>query len=138
MFERILFPTDFSEVARGALDYIIALQPTGVQEVVVLHVVEGGILAVAAEIFESEAEAPLARIVTRLREAGFQARYEFRVGNMANQILEVARAENASLIVIGSHGKGPIREALLGSVSDAVVRRSPVPVLVVKPRAVRS
>ncbi len=135
VFHRILYPTDLSTVAMHALEYVIALRAAGAREVVVLHVVEGGILAPAAEIFEAEAEEALAAIVSRLQRAGLDARYEFRVGGMAHEILEVAREEAVSLIVLGSHGKGPVRRALLGSVSEAVVHRSPVPVLVVKPPA---
>ncbi len=134
MFSRILYPTDFSAVAMGAITYITQLKDAGAREVIVIHVVEGGILAASAEIFEAEAEAPLAAIVARLRDAGLDARYELRVGNIAHEILQVARDEDVSLIVIGSRGKGAVREVLLGSVSEAVVRRAPMPVLVVKPR----
>lgn len=134
MFDRILYPTDFSEAAAAAVPFIQQLREAGAREVIVVHVVDGGILAPAAEIFESEARAALDDVVGRLRAAGLAVRPEFRVGGAAHEILELAREERVSVIVIGSHGKGLVREALLGSVSDAVVRRAQVPVLVVKPR----
>ncbi|WP_344222961.1 universal stress protein, partial [Lapillicoccus jejuensis] len=46
----------------------------------------------------------------------------------------LAEADQAELLVVGSHGWGDVRGLLLGSVSQAVLRRSPVPVAVVRPR----
>ena len=49
-----------------------------------------------------------------------------------NEILRVAEEENASVIVLGSHGKSNMAEMFLGSVSEKVIRKSKKPVLVVK------
>jgi nucleotide-binding universal stress UspA family protein len=40
MFERILYPTDFSDVSNKALDYIEQLKEVGTKEVIVLHVID--------------------------------------------------------------------------------------------------
>ncbi len=48
------------------------------------------------------------------------------------KILEVAEREDVSVIVLGSHGRSNFEEVLLGSVSEEVVRKARVPVLVVK------
>ena len=50
----------------------------------------------------------------------------------AQQILRVAEEIGAGLIVIGSRGRGGVRRALMGSVSDSVVRHAHCPVLVVR------
>jgi len=50
----------------------------------------------------------------------------------AQQIVQVAKDIGAGLIVIGSRGLGGVRRALLGSVSDSVIRHAPCPVLVVR------
>ena len=50
----------------------------------------------------------------------------------AQQILRVAEEIVAGLIVMGSRGRGGVRRALMGSVSDSVVRHAPCPVLVVR------
>jgi nucleotide-binding universal stress UspA family protein len=50
----------------------------------------------------------------------------------ARQIVQVAKDIGAGLIVMGSRGLGGVRRALLGSVSDSVVRHAPCPVLVVR------
>jgi nucleotide-binding universal stress UspA family protein len=53
-------------------------------------------------------------------------------GTPFREILEIAADEDVSLIVLGSHAKSNIREMLLGSVSEKVIRDSKQPVLVVK------
>ena len=58
-----------------------------------------------------------------------------RAGDTAQAVLDAAVAHRVDLLVLGSRGYGPVRRTLLGSVSVAVVRAAPVPVIVV-PRGV--
>ena len=53
-------------------------------------------------------------------------------GNPVEQILKVADDRNCDLIVVGSHGHGPLTDALVGSTAKKLVRRSAKPVLVVR------
>jgi nucleotide-binding universal stress UspA family protein len=55
-----------------------------------------------------------------------------REGRAAEEIVEVAEEIGAGLIVMGSRGHGRIRRALLGSVSEAVVRHAHCPVTIVR------
>lgn len=77
------------------------------------------------------AHAALDRARTLLRREGCEADAEILEGTPGEQIVELARARNAPLIVVGSRGLGAVTGALLGSVSSAVVHRSDRPVLVV-------
>jgi nucleotide-binding universal stress UspA family protein len=56
----------------------------------------------------------------------------FRVGNPAAEIVARAEEVRAGLVVLGSRGLGAMRRALMGSVSDSVVRHAPCPALVVR------
>lgn len=142
MFERILYPTDFSDVAGKALAYVEQLRLAGAKEVIILHVIdsrsldllcydpdhfrgiEGNLRALAME--------NTSFIRKHLERHGLSVRVIVRTGNPASQILKAERDEQASAIVIGSHGKSNIEEMIIGSVSERVVRNATSPVLVIK------
>jgi nucleotide-binding universal stress UspA family protein len=68
------------------------------------------------------------------QEGGKVAQKHLRIAERyrAQQIVQVAKDIGAGLIVVGSRGLGGIRRAVIGSVSDSVVRHAPCPVLVVR------
>ena len=82
------------------------------------------------------ARAALERAEALVREQGCDADAEILEGNPPDQVVELARARNAPLIVVGSRGLGAVAGALLGSVSSAIIHRSDRPVLVI-PSAAR-
>ena len=53
-------------------------------------------------------------------------------GTPADEIVKAAKAWSADLIVIGTHGRGGVQRALLGSVADGVMRNAPCPVLIIR------
>lgn len=61
-----------------------------------------------------------------------RVRAEVQVGEPAEEITDLARLEDYDLIVVGSRGLGPVKEILLGSVSNRVLHTAPCPVLVVR------
>jgi nucleotide-binding universal stress UspA family protein len=69
------------------------------------------------------------------QEGGKVAEKHLRIAEQyrAQQIVQVAEDIGAGLIVMGSRGLGGVRRALMGSVSDSVVRHAHCPVLVVRP-----
>jgi nucleotide-binding universal stress UspA family protein len=82
---------------------------------------------------EEAARAKLKDQVQKIREAGTEvAGVHTRVGFPDAEIVGLAERLNAGLIVMGSRGLGPLRRALMGSVSDSVVRHAHCPVLVVR------
>ena len=71
--------------------------------------------------------------VRQIEEAGgTAAEAHLRLGRPDDQIIEVGEEVGAGLIVVGSRGHGGVRRALMGSVSDSVVRHAHCPVLVVR------
>lgn len=143
MFEKILYPTDFSEAAKKALPYIVGLKGAGTKEVIILYVIdERGIdsfrnstaidaLAVEQE-WEELAHNEISSLEDELREQGFNVKAQIDKGIPFREILRVADEENVSAIIMGSHGKSNIVEMWLGSVTETVVRKAQKPVLVIR------
>jgi len=77
------------------------------------------------------ARAALERANELVAREGVDAEEEILEGSAADRVVELARARNAPLIVVGSRGLGAVSGALLGSVSSAIVHRADRPVLIV-------
>ena len=144
MFEKILYPTDFSDVAKKAMDYITKLKEAGGKEVIVLHVIDERAIGDICLLYASRGSVEMVRRIKevackemdklgdRLRQAGFGVKLRVEKGIPLTEILRVEQEEGVSLTVLGSHGKSNAKEMLLGSVSEKVIRRSVRPILVVK------
>lgn len=148
MFKRVLYPTDFSDCAGAAVPYLRKLKGAGTAEIVVVHVIDLRHAAFAEtvswfgesikqyemELFNNLTRDAQRRIDEVCRRLGrdFTVRGIVESGVPFKTIIDVARREKATLIVLGSHGASNIAEMLMGSVSEKVVRKSPVPCLVVK------
>jgi len=145
MFEKILYPTDFSDASKKALDYIKQLKGAGTKEVVVFHVIDEreiehmahlAELNVSIEELEKRreeyAKEEMKAIEAELKNSGFKVKTRIDKGIPFRDILKVEEEENVSVVVLGSHGKSCIAEMLLGSVSEKVIRKSNKPVLVVR------
>jgi nucleotide-binding universal stress UspA family protein len=84
------------------------------------------------EEIEDEARELLRRLSWRAKVAGGHVAGEhLRMGEVDLEIVGLAKKLGADLIVMGCRGRGGIRRAIGGSVSDAVIRSAPCPVLVV-------
>jgi nucleotide-binding universal stress UspA family protein len=141
MFKKILFPTDFSDVAGKAMKYITQLKGAGAQEVVVLHVIDEKELTILSrtpdhystimEALNKEVSSEMTAIEAALTPEGFRVKLEVKTGNPFNVIMDTAVKEKVSIIVLGSHGRSNIAEMLMGSVSENVIRHAGVPMLVI-------
>jgi nucleotide-binding universal stress UspA family protein len=91
----------------------------------------------AAEKLRRQAREELQKVldeqVKRIREAGGNvAEAHLRTGEPDQEIIALAEELGSSLVVVGSRGLGGVRRALMGSVSDSVVRHAHCPVMVVR------
>ena len=153
MFSILLYPTDFSDTAGKSLQYLKALRKAGARKIVLLNVIHQRILdsletihkaiyfqdgryeedsETAIRKLEEERRKKMAPLVTELEAAGFEVKTRIEKGHPVTEILKVETAENISAIVMGSHGRNDIVEALIGTISEKVIRRSKTPVLLIK------
>ena len=136
----ILVPIDGSAQSEAAVEYAVAEFDRS--EITLLHVIdpiEAGYSATASvpgyseewyKHQKEEAEA-LFEEVTGLVD-GAELRTATEVGRPSRTIVEYAEEHGVDHIVMGSHGRSGVTRILLGSVAEAVVRRSPVPVTIVR------
>jgi nucleotide-binding universal stress UspA family protein len=105
----------------------------------VYHIHEGSLryetYQQALEAVKAEAQKVLDEQVRNVREAGGNIKEaHLRIGERRDQaIIHLAEEIGAGLIVMGSRGLGGVRRALMGSVSDSVVRHAHCPVMIVRP-----
>ncbi len=139
---KILVTVDGSEAALDAVRHALSLRREGLQTGFVLATVQEPtyvyemILAPDAEVLERVSGAVGARALEGA-EALFNAaecpfEREIGSGDPAQTLLEIAARYGCALIIMGARGRGALRSALLGSVSQAVLHLSPLPVTIVK------
>ena len=155
LFRKILYPTDFSDLAEVAKDYVKKFKEANAKEVIVLHVVHPlefslpqlddpfalDVATLYAHIPEIEKailkshEERLKEIEEELKKEGFKVKSILTVGEPKEEIVRVAQEEKVNVIVIGYHGKGLLERILeIGSTAKAVIKEAECPVLVVKRR----
>jgi nucleotide-binding universal stress UspA family protein len=145
MFEKILYPTDFSDVSKKAMNFIKQLKGAGTKEVVVFHVIDERIIdriqhhsdvGINVEEIEKKmeenAQEEINAIENELKKSGFNVKTKIDKGVPFREILKAEQEEDISVVVIGSHGVSCIEEMFLGSCSEKVIRKSHKPVLVVR------
>lgn len=141
-FKSILVPVDFSSNSARALEYAHTLATRFGASLHVLHVCEvpalttGSMDAYAiaysnwSQQLGDEAEREIVKMVPKL--SGVTVTTEVLFGNPARAIVTAATGRKADLIVMGTHGHGPLMHALMGNVAERVVRTAPCPVLTVR------
>jgi nucleotide-binding universal stress UspA family protein len=142
-FYRIVVPTDFSTCAEQAWALAQRLGSAFGSELLLAHVVvetplwgEGPFnMDQVREVYATArtwGTEMLERWAADARDKGLAVRPVVRAGVPHEEILALATDERADLIVIGTHGRGGVNRALLGSVADRVVRLAPCPVLTIR------
>ncbi len=135
MFERIVVPLDGtpdSEVILAPLERLVGARPA---ELILVHV--AGVVPVysgeAIPALPSDPAADYLRILEkRFAERGSSVHVVERIGSSVDGILDVARQERATMIAMATHGRHGLGRLVFGSVTEHVLRDSPVPVLAVR------
>jgi nucleotide-binding universal stress UspA family protein len=139
LFEKILVPLDGSEQSIWALGKAIQIAKRVNGEITLIHVYSISPTAITPMQVYKYAQAMRKHGIGILEDGkkkaeaeGVQAQTLLVDGHTVEEILNAAKEGNFSLIVIGARGLSKMKELLLGSVSDAVTRLAPCPVLVIR------
>jgi nucleotide-binding universal stress UspA family protein len=140
---KILVPVDGSDLAQQAVAYALRLagqglrtelvlanvqEPATVYELVTLHDPEA-----LAQVAEAAGLDTMASAFAAAQAAGVTCVQRVLTGDTVPMLLEILEEHGCEAVIMGSHGKGMVRRAWLGSVSQAMLEQSPVPVTFVKP-----
>lgn len=145
MISRILLPTDFSKHSRKCIDYVLKLKDCGINEVIIMHVIDYKIIKETDMVFDGEvdeekiiersieqAEKQLKIFTEPLEKSGLRISFLVKVGNPCSEIIKAADEMNVSMIIMGHRGHNIAEELLLGSNSEKVIRKSTKPVLLIR------
>lgn len=144
MFKRILCPVDFSQFTHEIVNYAVDLAKKYGAELHVMHVVPNmtyftpyesfltpeNLVAVERNI-QDEVERDFKKL---LKGQSVPAKTVIRTGAPFVEIIDYAKTESIDLIVMGTHGRGAIEHILIGNVAEKVVRKSPCPVMTIRPK----
>jgi nucleotide-binding universal stress UspA family protein len=143
----VLFATDGSKSAEQARELVASIDWPAPSHIEVLHVdqlftddlqVPAGEYSAAHEKLRAELTSEIEAVKALLSGSGREVKTNVVINRPATGILAEARRTNADLIVMGSHGRGTLASAVLGSVSAEVVDHAPCPVLIARtPRITR-
>ena len=139
----ILFPTDFSHNSAYAWKHALLHAQRHKARIVLLHIIDRMpqdyqwmmVAMTPAQIYDvlrEQAEKKMARMTEQATKAGIRCEQQIRNGVPFVEIIRYAKARKADMIVMGSHGRTGLRQMLVGSVAEKVVRKAHCSVLVIK------
>lgn len=139
---KVLLPVDGSNYTKKMLDYIVAHPSifTVEQEYMLLTIVSplmpqaAGLLGKAAvdEYYKEVSKEALDKAYAFLKEKGFNVSQGYKVGYVSEALPQAADDGSYDLVVMGTHGQGAWGNLMLGSVANAMLSRSKVPVLLIR------
>ena len=142
--KKILFPCDFTKNSTKILPYVLSVSEKYDGMIYLLHVVEdllkwGGfyIPHLPLKGYQKEALEYAEKRMEKICREQLQNCPNFQrmilSGDPDAQILKTIESEGIDLVIMGTHGRKGLEHTILGSVAENVVRKSPVPVLVINP-----
>lgn len=136
MIERIVVPLDGSHTAEAILPHLRRVLYRKDSEVILVRAVVPPAVENSMMIAEAELGAAREYILGQaqlLERAGARVKHVVRIGSPVGVILEVAEEHKATMVALATHGSSGVKRFLFGSVAEGVLRKSPVPVLLVRP-----
>jgi nucleotide-binding universal stress UspA family protein len=144
-FKSILVPVDYSEHSRRSLEQALSL--AGDAQVTVVHVWDkpayvgdqviahtDGSRRSLSELIRDNAERDMTEFLAQVKNpAGIGFAHRLISGDPVSAIIAEATKPGYDLLVVGTHGRTGVTKLLLGSVTEKLIRLSPIPVLTVPP-----
>jgi nucleotide-binding universal stress UspA family protein len=128
MISKILVPLDGSTLAEKALPTAMSLAENSGAELCLVTISSGN----PGDLENGDSELYLEEISSSLKLSGFTSCFHVETGSAAESVNRIAESEQAGLIVMTTRGRSGITRGLLGSVTDAVISESAIPVYVVR------
>jgi len=136
MIERIVVPLDGSLTAEAILPQVRRMLYRNDSEVILVRAVNPPMVENAIVVAEAELGAAREYILgqqERLEKAGVRSKHVVRVGSPVGVILDVVEENRATMIALATHGSTGLKRLVFGSVAEGLIRKSTVPVLLVRP-----
>jgi nucleotide-binding universal stress UspA family protein len=144
MFEKILCPVDFSEFTDEILAYAVNIAKRFDSELHLIHVIPNLNYFTPYESFltpenlvaiERNIEGEVGRDFDKItKKLDLPFKRIVKTGVNFVEIIDYIKDQGIDLVVMGTHGRSGIEHILIGSVAEKVVRKSPCPVLTVRPK----
>ena len=131
MFEKLLVADDL-KIAPLSLIRCIPKKKLGVREVIICHAINPPENFQIDQTYLDEIKDRLEGRADAVRARGFNCRVEIVRGAPGRAVLELAEQSNANIIIIGSHHRGGLRGALIGSVSYGILHEATRPAFLVR------
>ncbi|OIO95788.1 MAG: hypothetical protein AUK03_04940 [Anaerolineae bacterium CG2_30_64_16] len=134
--ENILYCTDFSDTAQRAFEYVEGLVEAGCKQVTIMHVqdksrIDKHLAHKLDEFNRIDAERLAMRRDRLATKGATDIQVKIPYGLPTEEILNEIETENYSLVVMGSQGRGFVRQLFLGSVSHNIARHAKISVLLI-------
>ena len=141
-YERVLLPVSGKQSGERALKALSQARKLDPKEIILLHAVAPSVGSPMPNIMRDQqdiavkAEALLAPLAAELDNAGIPYQTVIRHGLPVETIVKAAKEMDAEAIVMFSDGRDDLTDRLFGSITEHVLRNTPLPVLVVRCRAI--
>lgn len=132
LLRKVLIATDFSPPAKRLFECIDELKIMGLEELILVYVINIRLGEGLSTTQQREGEEKLREFEKALKAKGFKVELHTPIGFPASEIASIAKNREVDLILIGSKGKGMMKEAFLGSTTFDVIRLTETPVMIEK------
>jgi nucleotide-binding universal stress UspA family protein len=129
---KVLVPVDFSPASQFAVDFAVSFTRKFQAQLTLLHVTEK---ETSGKQRAEEAVGRLSAMLSPEDQDDLDLQIRIRIGSIETEIRSCIDDEHADIVVLGTHHRGLIRRLLIGSVTEDLLRKLPVPVLTISGEA---